>query len=378
MKRILTFAAVLAAASAASGTAFAAWSASSITANGTAKSLTMPTGATPTAPATSTGTVTLTWTAAQLSGADLTTYNVNRYPAAGGSGTAITCTSLTVSAGHTVTCTYTEATAGSYQYTETPTKALWLGVESAKSGTTVVTQGGPLTFAVTAPAGNKTAGTAFNLTITAQTGGVTDSTYTGTHTLSFSGPGNAAGGQAPAYPANVSFTGGVGTASVTLYKAETPTLTVSEATPARTGSVSGPVDVAAGARKLAWTSQGGFASGSSINGDGICYFTCDVKAFGRNVSWTSKVTVTDTYGNPVSAVGAGKGVTISKTNGAFTPNTATVTLTFPATGVAETTAALSFTSENNNSFTSDDLTATATGFAAGSVPANATTVFRRV
>ena len=374
MKRAMTFAAVLAAAVTAGGSAFAAWS-SSATGSGATKALSMPTGAAPTAPATATGSVTLTWPAAQLNGSDLTAYNVKRYPAAGGAGTAVTCASLTVT-NHVATCSYTETTAGSFQYTEAPVKALWVGGESPKSGTTVNTPA--LTFSVAVPADNGTAGAAFNVTLTAQVAGVTDTTYTGSHAINFSGPANSPSGQAPSYPATVTFNAGVGTANVTLYKAATATLTATETTPSRTGSTSVTILAAGGSRKLAWTSQGSLPSGSSVNGDGICYFTCDVKAFGRNNTWTAKVSVTDTYGNPVSDVGTGKGVTVTKSGGSFTPSATSVSLTFPSTGVAETTAGISFTSENSNSFTSDDLTATATGFAAGSVPSNATTVFRRV
>ncbi|MDQ3756322.1 MAG: hypothetical protein M3394_00505 [Actinomycetota bacterium] len=136
--KAMTFAAVFAAAATAGGAAYAAWLASSTgNAAGQAEALAMPTGATPTAPATSTGTVTLTWNAAQLAGSNLTSYRVTRYPAAGGSGSVIACASQTITAS-VVSCTYTETAAGSYQYTDTPLHANWVGGESAKSAVVVV------------------------------------------------------------------------------------------------------------------------------------------------------------------------------------------------------------------------------------------------
>ena len=64
-----------------------------------------------------------------------------------------------------------------------------------------------------AVAGTKTAGTAFNVTLTATTNGTTTNTaYTGTKTITFSGPSNSPSGAAPTYPATVTFANGVGTA----------------------------------------------------------------------------------------------------------------------------------------------------------------------
>ena len=56
---------------------------------------------------------------------------------------------------------------------------------------------------------------------------------TGTQVIAFSGPASSPNGTAPVYPANVSFAIGVGTASITLYDAQTTTLTATQ------GSVTG-------------------------------------------------------------------------------------------------------------------------------------------
>ena len=99
---------------------------------------------------------------------------------------------------------------------------------SPSSGTTVTTP--PDTFGVSS-VGTKTAGVAFtNVVITAQLpGGGTDTTYSGTKTITFSGPASAPSGTAPSYPGSVTFTNGVSsTFSITLYKAETTTLTATQ------------------------------------------------------------------------------------------------------------------------------------------------------
>ncbi|MGA3058495.1 MAG: hypothetical protein ABSE70_10755 [Candidatus Limnocylindrales bacterium] len=82
------------------------------------------------------------------------------------------------------------------------------------------------------------AGQADNLTITAlDTYGNTATSYTGAQCLTFSGPGSSPGGTPPGYPAQgscaagqseVTFTNGVATPAVTLYKAETVNLVVSD------------------------------------------------------------------------------------------------------------------------------------------------------
>jgi hypothetical protein len=72
----------------------------------------------------------------------------------------------------------------------------------------------------------QTAGTPFNVTVTATTDGTTVNTaYTGTHSITFSGPTGS-----PSYPSTVSFSSGVGTASITLVKAETTTITATDGT----------------------------------------------------------------------------------------------------------------------------------------------------
>jgi autotransporter-associated beta strand protein len=80
----------------------------------------------------------------------------------------------------------------------------------------------------------QTAGTPFDITLTATTDGTTiDTTYTGTKSIVISGPTGS-----PSYPATVDFTSGVGTANITLTKAETTTITATDGTIAGTASSS--------------------------------------------------------------------------------------------------------------------------------------------
>jgi hypothetical protein len=101
---------------------------------------------------------------------------------------------------------------------------------------TIVTD--PDAFQVSNP-GDQVAGTPFSVTITAQlAAGGTDTSYTGSKTITFTGPASSPNGTAPVYPASVSFTNGVGTATITLYNAASTTLTATQG--AITGTTSPP------------------------------------------------------------------------------------------------------------------------------------------
>ncbi|HJP79775.1 MAG TPA: hypothetical protein VJ914_36220, partial [Pseudonocardiaceae bacterium] len=83
-------------------------------------------------------------------------------------------------------------------------------------------------FGVSVPA-SPTAGVQQTVTLTTLDAYQNKATsYTGNHNLTWSGPGNAPNGQAPSYPSSATFTGGSATATVTLYRAESTTLTTSD------------------------------------------------------------------------------------------------------------------------------------------------------
>ena len=98
---------------------------------------------------------------------------------------------------------------------QTTTLTVTQGSITGTSGSFTVTgTASPVSFSVPTPS-TQTAGTAFNETITAiDTYGNTASGYTGSKSLSFSGPANSPNSTAPTYPSSVSFTSGVGTAPI--------------------------------------------------------------------------------------------------------------------------------------------------------------------
>ena len=98
----------------------------------------------------------------------------------------------------------------------------------AGMASTTVTPPGPDTF-VLSNIGTQIAGASFTVTLTATlSAGGTDTAYTGVKTIVFTGPANAPDGTAPVYPGIVTFTNGVGTASIKLFKAGSTTLTATQ------------------------------------------------------------------------------------------------------------------------------------------------------
>ncbi|HEY4020001.1 MAG TPA: hypothetical protein VGM75_15020, partial [Pseudonocardiaceae bacterium] len=198
-------------------------------------------GGAPTASANN-GSIALTWPASStVAGHAVGGYLVNRYAnASGGSATPAaqgTCAAYPVSA---TTCTETNIPAGTWYYTVTPVLGAWHGSESPRSNGISTAD----TFTLSLSSG-ATAGTSSTLTITAKAGSQTDAGYTGARNLTFNGPGTAPDGtHTPTYPTNpVTFTNGVATVPITLYKAETATLSVADGTV--TGSTSVTVNPAA-------------------------------------------------------------------------------------------------------------------------------------
>ena len=223
--------------------------------------------------------------------------------------TAPTTTTVCTVGGVVFTCNDTGLVTGTtYTYTvEARIGSNWSsGQTTGFTGTT----SNP-TFIVAPGAATKTAGTAFNTTITATTNGVTtDTSYSGVKTITFSGPTASPSGQAPTYPVSVTFASGIGTASIKLYKVETATLAATDGT--RSGSAS--VTVAAGAgTQLGYTASTPPCSGGSV-------------IVGNGGSFTSKVTVYDAYLNPAPRV-TSRTVTLTRSpaaTGTLVPTSLTV------------------------------------------------------
>jgi prepilin-type N-terminal cleavage/methylation domain-containing protein len=211
-------------------------------------------------------------------------------------------------------------------------------------------------FLVSAPTpASPTAGSSFTVTLTAQlVGGGTDTTYSGTKTITFSGAANSPSGSAPVYPATVTFTSGVGTATITLYNAASTTLSATDGT--KIGSST--FTVSAGTpSKLIWNVSSNTGTLSSP-----CTTSCTWTG-GKQGTLTAGLSVIDGFGNAVSNLGASKTVTLTKTSGtgSWTPTS----LTLPASGAATTTATSKYANTSNN--WTETLTASASGLTSATI-----------
>lgn len=269
--------------------AFASWSASSSGGVGQARAQAMgnPTGVT--AVANDSSSITVSWSAPGASFVPPSAYRVTRTsptPA------TVVCASTT-----NLSCTDTGLSSSTaYTYSVVSLRGNnWASSGASASATTPAANAFLVELVA---AGNKTAGSFFQVRVTAQTAGTTDTSYTGTHTLAWSGPANARTGTTPVYPTNpVNFASGVATVNVTLYRAETVNLAVAEG--ARSGSTSVTV-VAAALNRLWFTSSSTNCDASPIN-------------VTKNTTWTSKVSVADTYGNQTANNATARTVTVSHT-----------------------------------------------------------------
>jgi hypothetical protein len=281
------------------------------------------------ASATGTTSVQVTWGVPSAASPSPTSYDVFRY--VGGTGTKV-CSA--VPAASSRVCNDTGLSANTtYGYTvESRLGTNWISGQTTQVDVTTDSApvGTPNFLVDLTPGGTKTAGTAFNVRVTARNGTTTDATYTGSHNLTFSGPGQNAGFAAPTYPTSGTFAAGVATVSVTLRKAETVTFTVSEST--RTGSTSVTV-VAGSAIRLWYTSSSNDCSSGSV---------------GLNTNggtWTSKVSRVDASGNPVTTGGA---LTINVTKPSGAGGSVPTTPLSIAPGVSESGTATSFKIDNGN------------------------------
>jgi hypothetical protein len=186
-------------------------------------------------------------------------------------------------------------------------------------------------FALPTPA-SQTAGTTFNETITAQDAfGNTATGYTGAKAIAFSGPASSPSGKAPTYPASVTFSAGVGTASIVLFDAQSTTLSAKEGTLA--GSTASFTVNPGAASNLAWSN----ASTSAPSLSSPCLFTCTASGQNHSTTFTAFVALTDANGNIETGVGGT--VTLSATAGSFNRTS----LTIPATGPAVSSQSTTFT-----------------------------------
>ncbi len=296
-------------------------------ANASFTAATLAAAGSPAATATDPTTVTLSWTppSGQLAGAAYAVTNTTDNHAVCTVTTA-TCTDTAALPGTVNTYAVTTALPGT-AWTTTPT-AFATPAATPDLLALTTTTGGAI--------GPVTAGTAFGLKVTAKKWSagslVTDTAYTGTKALAWSGLSASPGGTAPVYPAaSVAFTSGASTTALnaTAYAAGSATLTATEG--ARRGSASFTVAAAIGVLRFTSATPScatGTITISASGGTFVAKVSRDRDAYGNTVTLTGTPTVT------LSAAPASKG--------SFAPTS----LTF-ASGAAET-ASFTWTASGSN------------------------------
>jgi len=197
------------------------------------------------------------------------------------------------------------------------------------------------------------AGEADNLTIVARDAyGNTSTSYAGSHNLTF-GPvaDSPSGAHATVSDSSgtavnfgtatpIGFAGGVATVSggkngtATLVKAGSTSLTVSDGSISNGSGLAMSVSPGQAAR-LAWTN----AKVSKGTLSSPCLFTCTGAELTSSGNFKANVSVTDSSGNTVSALGSGHTVSVTATVGTITGGS----LTIAGSGLAESTAQVTFT-----------------------------------
>ncbi len=227
-----------------------------------------------------------------------------------------------------VTFTSGAATASGIVLTKAQSGAVLTVSQGAVSGSTgpfnVANKNALSSFSVANP-GTQTAGTAFQVGLTAlDQYGNTDTNYTGAQALTWSGTATASSPNSTAatLPASVSFSAGAATPSVTLTKAQNgAVLTVAQGTPsgsttaftvsnAATMAGVGLTNVAQPTPSLNCTGAVGSVTCTStgegsLNGNG--------NAGGRTV--TANVQLQDSYGNAWTNMGSSVAITVARTTG---------------------------------------------------------------
>ncbi len=228
-------------------------------------------------------------------------------------------TSVTIPGGavSSVSFFYGDTIAGSPTITASSPPAVGL---ASGTQTETIKAGPAATFTLSTP--SPTAGTGFPETITAYDQfGNTSTGFTGTQCITFSGPANSPNGNAPAYPARgtcatgssaVTFAAGVGTSTISLYKAGSTTLTATQGTV--TGSVTFTVATGTLGALTIPTNPGTQTAGIAFN-VGITGTDAYGNAFSGTVSPTFSGPATSPNGNAPSYP-----TSLTFTNGAATAN----------------------------------------------------------
>jgi hypothetical protein len=232
-------------------------------------------------------------------------------------------------------------------------------------------------FALTSSTATPTAGTGFNFTTTAQdVYGNTATTYTGAHSITFSGASASANGTLPTVvdsagtvvnfgtATSLNFTSGVATVASSsngfakLYKSGATSVTASDGTISTASALSLTVAALTATRVAV---SGLTASGGTPSAP--CLFTCTITAFPNSGTVKSKATLNDTYGNVVSGVGSAKTVTVSVTAGGTISGSP---LTIPASGTAISGTEFTYSAPTSGTF-SHTITVAVSGYTSATV-----------
>lgn len=226
-----------------------------------------------------------------------------------------------------------------------------------------------LAAASTTPA----AGAPDNLTTTALDAyGNTATSYTGSHSITFSGPEAGPNGTAASVSSSsgtvvsvggataLTFSSGVTTVSSSkngVFKAAKAGATTLAATDGTISTASAlALTVGAGtAARYAWSAP--TISAGTLGSP--CLFTCTVTSLGNSGTFTAKVAVTDSLGNVVSNLGSANSVAITATGGTITGSP----LTIATTGLAESTATFKYTAPSSGTYSNTITAAKSSGTA---------------
>jgi hypothetical protein len=227
-------------------------------------------------------------------------------------------------------------------------------------------------FLLAAASTTPVAAAADNLTTTAlDPYGNTDTAYTGSHNLTFSGASASPSATMPTVSDNsnvaiafgaataIAFTSGVAKVSST----KNGVMKLSRAGPASISVSDGSISSAA---PVAVTVSPGAAARVALTNLNVsagtlgptCLFTCTLTGLGNSGTVTAKVAVTDSMGNTVSALGTGHAVKVTTNGGGTITGTP---LAIPSTGPAESATSFTYTSKSSGSFSEIVTAATSEG-----------------
>jgi hypothetical protein len=240
------------------------------------------------------------------------------------------------------------------------------GSISASALVVVVAAGTAAKLVLTASSLTPAAAASDNLTTTAQDAyGNTATSYTGSHGITFSGAEKSPSGTVPTVANSsgaatafgtataLNFSSGVAAVSgssngvMKLYRAGATSITAGDGTI----STATPLVVTAAATTATRLAFSNVDLSQGVAGE-PCLFACVVTGLGNSGTITAGISVTDAYGNTVSAVGTGHTVAVTTSAGTISGGS----LTIASTGPAESTANFTFTGQSSGAFT-DKITA---------------------